>query len=417
MIKGYTKLKILMPSTAGDILEMEAEAYVVKGMSVPILLGEDFQINYELGVTRNVELGTKITFKGSEFEVEATGVDRYAGIAQIHNLASSLTTHASRVGRAKEHRRAKTHRQRRKRRNGVEGRTVRAAEDFRIKAQETRVIRLDGDFRVDKTWLVESNFLATEDDSYFSVPKTLISARNPCVPVSNLSNRPRMVRKGEILGTLTDPEEFFDKPKNKRELDELRRKTALISTLIERQMDPNGMENKETELPIKAQPPDPLTCVRTDFGSGVLPSEENDAKGVYTRDVKGRIPDLRGEINEEEFEDYGPKTAAMPDNTDYPSEKLKELLDMGSLPENLKEKAWDMLGRRVKAFGFDGRLGHLDTQVKIRTKEDQDPIAVPMYSSSPEKRRVIDAQLDKWFEQGVIEPSVSPWSAPVVIAY
>lgn len=40
-----------------------------------------------------------------------------------------------------------------------------------------------------------------------------------------------------------------------------------------------------------------------------------------------------------------------------------------------------------------------------------------MYGSSPEKRRVIDAQLDKWFEQGVIEPSVSPWSAPVVIAY
>jgi hypothetical protein len=40
-----------------------------------------------------------------------------------------------------------------------------------------------------------------------------------------------------------------------------------------------------------------------------------------------------------------------------------------------------------------------------------------MYSSSPEKRRVIDEQLEKWFEQGVIEPSVSPWSAPVVIAY
>jgi hypothetical protein len=40
-----------------------------------------------------------------------------------------------------------------------------------------------------------------------------------------------------------------------------------------------------------------------------------------------------------------------------------------------------------------------------------------MYSSSPEKKRVIDAQLEKWYEQGVIEPSLSPWSAPVVIAY
>ena len=29
----------------------------------------------------------------------------------------------------------------------------------------------------------------------------------------------------------------------------------------------------------------------------------------------------------------------------------------------------------------------------------------------------MDEQLDKWFEQDVIEPSKSPWSAPVVIAY
>ena len=29
----------------------------------------------------------------------------------------------------------------------------------------------------------------------------------------------------------------------------------------------------------------------------------------------------------------------------------------------------------------------------------------------------MDEQMDKWFEQDVIEPSISPWSAPVVIAY
>jgi hypothetical protein len=30
---------------------------------------------------------------------------------------------------------------------------------------------------------------------------------------------------------------------------------------------------------------------------------------------------------------------------------------------------------------------------------------------------VIKEQLEKWYHQGVIEPSISPWSAPVVIAY
>jgi hypothetical protein len=59
----------------------------------------------------------------------------------------------------------------------------------------------------------------------------------------------------------------------------------------------------------------------------------------------------------------------------------------------------------------------LNAKAPIRVKEGVNPIAVPMYSSSPQKKRVIEEQLEKWFEQGVIEPSISPWSTPVVIAY
>lgn len=57
------------------------------------------------------------------------------------------------------------------------------------------------------------------------------------------------------------------------------------------------------------------------------------------------------------------------------------------------------------------------TKVHIQTQDGQVPISVPMYGSSPEKHRFMDVQIDTWFEQGVIEPSNSPWSAPVVIAY
>jgi hypothetical protein len=34
---------------------------------------------------------------------------------------------------------------------------------------------------------------------------------------------------------------------------------------------------------------------------------------------------------------------------------------------------------------------------------------LPTYNSSPEKRRIIEEQIDKWLELGVVEPSVSPW--------
>jgi len=72
-----------------------------------------------------------------------------------------------------------------------------------------------------------------------------------------------------------------------------------------------------------------------------------------------------------------------------------------------------MLCKHQKAFGFDGRLGHLPTKVHIRTEDGQVLIAMPMYGSSLEKRCV----MDKWFEQDIIEPSISLWSAPVIIAY
>lgn len=127
--------------------------------------------------------------------------------------------------------------------------------------------------------------------------------------------------------------------------------------------------------------------------------------------------DSEPDIEVKDEENYSPKTAEMPDPTIYPSAKMEELLDVGDLPPHLQEQAWTMLQSHVKAFGFDGRLGHFPGRAHIRTMDGQVPIALPMYGSSPEKCRIIETQIDKWLEVGVIEPSVSPWGAPIVIAY
>ncbi|KAJ7206986.1 hypothetical protein C8J57DRAFT_1541133 [Mycena rebaudengoi] len=108
----------------GEIIEVEVEAYVVKGMSVPILLGEDFQMNYELGISRNIEKGTKILFRDSKYEVEASGVEAFPGIAEIHSLATELTVHSYETWKSKLHRRKKAKRHRRAKKFGVEGRLV-----------------------------------------------------------------------------------------------------------------------------------------------------------------------------------------------------------------------------------------------------------------------------------------------------
>ncbi len=70
-----------------------------------------------------------------------------------------------------------------------------------------------------------------------------------------------------------------------------------------------------------------------------------------------------------------------------------------------------------ESIGFDDCLGNHPAKAQIRVKEGTEPISVLMYMASPAKKEVMDRQIDRWFKQGVIEPSKSPWSAPVVIAY
>ena len=44
-------------------------------------------------------------------------------------------------------------------------------------------------------------------------------------------------------------------------------------------------------------------------------------------------------------------------------------------------------------------------------------VSLPPFPSSPAKQEIIDKQMDKWIELGVIEPSKSPWAAPAFIVY
>lgn len=75
-------------------------------MSVPILLGEDFHVAYELSVTRHVEFGTTVYFGGKGGpEVEAKGVRK----PDLPKLVTD-TSHLASYVRAKLHRRNKARR-------------------------------------------------------------------------------------------------------------------------------------------------------------------------------------------------------------------------------------------------------------------------------------------------------------------
>ena len=75
-LKGYVRIPIFMTTHRGDILETTAEAYVVPRMTVPILLGEDYQQAYELTVSRHLEKGTTVQFGGTPHIISASSVER-----------------------------------------------------------------------------------------------------------------------------------------------------------------------------------------------------------------------------------------------------------------------------------------------------------------------------------------------------
>ena len=346
-LKGFVRIPIFMTTVDGDILETEAEAYVVPGMTVPILLGEDYQQSYELNVTRNVEEGTHISFGRLGHQIRAVPVERTKDFNRLRQSAYMVGQYV----RRQFHRRSKAKKHQRKVKFGVHEKLVRASEDYRLRPHESKPIRVEGQLDEDREWLVQKNLLANANDTFFAVPNVLISAAHPWVPVANPTDHPRYIRKGEIIGTLVDPATFFDAPKSSEELKKFQAAAEMIRTVISIQTEQGGSSNNEA--------------------------------------------------SEEEQEEYGPKTAAMPDPTTYPSDQLEDLIDVGSLPDHLKEEAWAMLRRRIKAFGFDGRLGSLPTKVHIRTVDGQVPISMPMYHASPQKREIIDEQLNTWFEQGV----------------
>ena len=227
-IKGYVKLPITMLGRNGEMLETEAEAYVVPGMTVPILLGEDFQLTYEIGVKRNVEEGTTISFGRTDYEVEARGVECTNDFDRLRQSAM-LTGHFI---KAKLHRRSKAKCRLRKTKFGIDQSLIRASEDYKLRPHECKPIRVDGNFDEDRDWLVEKNLLANANDSFFAVPNVLISAKNPWVPVTNPSDHPRYIRKGEIIGSIRDPQDFFDAPRNEDEWEKWVASADVIEKLI-----------------------------------------------------------------------------------------------------------------------------------------------------------------------------------------
>ena len=90
------------------------------------------------------------------------------------------------------------------------------------------------------------------------------------------------------------------------------------------------------------------------------------------------------------------------------------------IPEELSPEEQYTLATTVKHYedvftGADGRLGRTGLVKHEIVTNEKRPIKQPVRRLGPAKDQIVDQELDKMLKAGVIEPSDSPWSSPVVL--
>ena len=364
-VLGFVKTRLYTRATDGAWICFDLEAYVVRGMRVPLLLGEDFQTAYELQVKRYASGHGEVMVGESPRVIPASSaynVDLGFEIRQAYLSKSFIRAKTARRSRAKDLKKMPK-----------DLSPVYATEDIRIEAGTVKAVKVTGALKERKDWLVERVIVGTDSSDILAAPFTWISTDNPVLPIANPGLRPLYIREGEIVGRLADPSTYLDHPSDD-ELPKYVVSAEAIKAVIRGTL-------REQDL-AKATGP---------------PPEVQDSK-------------LEGEEN------WGPKTTAVPE--DPVSGPVSGLVNLGpDIPPDILPRLEKVLQKNALAFGVDGRLGHVEAKVTIPLHQGTTPISLPVYEASPAKREVIDQQVKAWFEAGVIEPSVSPWGFPVLVVY
>ncbi|KAF8074478.1 hypothetical protein FPV67DRAFT_1445541 [Lyophyllum atratum] len=227
-----------------DSLKSKPRLQQGKRMNLWQLTDKEASISGFVSIPVSIEEGAKVQFGRTHHTVQAEGVGR---TKDFERLRQSVAL-ANKFTKSKTHKREQARRRRRKTKLGEDARTIRAADDYKLKPHECHNILVEGNFKEEREWLVEKNLLSNHNGSMLAVPNVLISSRRPIIPISNPSDSPRYIRKGEVIGTITDPQEFFDNEQSSPGGSDLRKKAEAMAAIIRVSMnDPTDKADKDEE--------------------------------------------------------------------------------------------------------------------------------------------------------------------------
>ncbi|KAK0216017.1 hypothetical protein IW262DRAFT_1234411, partial [Armillaria fumosa] len=185
-LEGYVRLPVIMKSELGFLIETTVEAYVVPNMMVPILLGEDYQLDYEISTLRDVKEGCQIVYKNDPtLSVKATQVKKTSNFKWLHASVHVVQSFV----KACNHCRSRN-------------------------LWNSYNIKVAGPFDQAGEWIVEHSLTEGPNSSFLAIPNILINSEKPLIPVANMSSIPQMIRKGDVLGRVQLAKDFLDKLEN-----------------------------------------------------------------------------------------------------------------------------------------------------------------------------------------------------------
>ena len=362
IISAYVDLPLIFNTDQGPI-QTDVEAYIVKGMTTPLILGNDFTDQYSLSIIQNNgDSILKFADTGRTMKLENSTSDSHLSPEVKAFLVKVKTT------------KHKIKNSLRKRERKIKDRPI-----FISRNQETippfssRNIQ----YQIKGKKQSRDYFLEVKDFegkrlTPLQLSDAIVNSTEGSLLAFNASDCPITINKGETLGKVFYAENLDTNP------------------------------NSETTNQIQAF----VTLTQA-------------AMKAYRKEPEGQTREEKEYAGKQPNQPSGPKTAEVPEFEDIPKELLISSLDINSkLTKEQKSKIEKVLTNNYRAFSLDGRIGKYEgIQYEIRTQPGATPISLPPYSASPEKREAIDKQLDKWFSQDVIEPSDSPWGAPVIVVY
>lgn len=391
IITGYVALDIYFETEEGPVL-LKVEAYIVKGMSAPFILGNDFTDQYSISLLRE-EGESTLSFgkSGRSMKVHNSVTAPFLD-EDGHTFKVRVRTEiASKSLKAKVHR--KSQKLKRRATHRTKDEYVRASSQILINAESTKLVPVLANFGTNCNCLFVERKLATNGgpEDVYGCADSLITKESPFLFVSNFSQKPVIISTGQVLSLGHDPSTWLDKESQLtiKEQESIHAHANILRSVI-------NLEGMSSDKNPFAQ---------------TTRSEVKTLQDASRRDYSSDEPLAEAPLV------GGPKTAKMPPDSPSVEQLLEEVNISPNLTKDQTERLQEIIRKCREVFGIDRRLGHYAEEVNIPLLPNTKPISIPPFQASPANREVIDKQMDAWINLGVIEPSRSPWGVPVFIAY